>query len=210
MREIFARLSHSLSLSRSLSLTRARMRQCLSPYYLARVFFRRFSLPSRCPVPRSVRGLRREVVNPFSTEFQDPTEENFIKARSAIEISDSLKRKRERAGRRGAGGGEVERGEPTRRGLMPRRCNADNPALLISRSNLPGTCSVITSRRRITFLARISCEIIGVAGFILRLFCARAFMRPYSIYEYAHAAPRRINMARKTHEKRATKKTCGV
>lgn len=136
----------------------------------------------------SVRGLCREVANPFSTEFQDPTEENFIKARSAIEISDSLKRKREREW------------EPTRRGLMPRRCNADNPALLISRSNLPGTCSVITSRRRITFLARISYEIIG-GRLYSRLY--RALMR---IYKYIW--PHRINMVQKTEEKRITERYC--
>lgn len=61
---------------------------------------------------------------------------------------DSLKREKERR----------ERERETFGRLLPRRCNADNPALLISRPNLPGTCSVITSRRRITFLARISAK----------------------------------------------------
>lgn len=106
--------------------------------------------------------------NPFSHRIPGSGRvENFIKARSAIEISGSVKREEVRAkpgkeeeeeeedGGRGGGG---EKGS-TRPRLMPHgRCNADNPALLISRSNLPGTCSVITSRRRITFLARISAK----------------------------------------------------
>jgi len=106
----------------------------LSPYYLARALL---SIPFLFVV--SVRSL----LLPNSRIRQV---ENFIKARSAIEISDSLKREKEKEGERTFGW------------LIPWRCNADNPALLISHSNLPGTCSVITSRRRITFLARISAK----------------------------------------------------
>ena len=94
-------------------------------------------------LPLNPHRLLRPILSPSPGVFA--AAENFIKARSAVEISDSMKR-------------------PFGR-LMPWRCNADNPALLISCSNLPGTRVAITSytmhhasaayRRR---LSRLQCD----------------------------------------------------
>lgn len=73
--------------------------------------------------------------------------ENFIKARSVREISDSMKRPFDR--------------------LIPWRCNADNPALLISCSNLPGTRVAIGARRCIMLVAKRIATIIATPTLFL-------------------------------------------